>query len=1168
MGYMDNSILNKNIEALKKYYPEIAEKTEKYISEQKISENVFVDKAVDGSYIAGVVYKGRDWYLNSRYNPVKAAKDWAAQYDKVNFQSIFIIMGMANGMYERELLNKFTKTNTMVLYEPEFELFCLMVQYIDVSDVITDKRVRLIVGDINAGLITEIIVRDVDYSNMGLLKYVAIPNYEKIYIKQWHDIVEKIKDKVSNIVLNRNTQISFKYELVENMFTNYRDMIQQYTINQIKDEIQDVDFENVPAILVAAGPSLDKNIMDLAKARGKAFIIAVDTALNSMAKAGIVPDMSITIDPHKPISLFQNESMRNVPMVVCQYSSSDVIDALSCKRFYTGEMDYMASIYLKYGKEVAALLETGGSVANTAFSFLQYLGFKNIILVGQDLAYTGNKNHTAAAYNGLDNEVRNTKNTEMVDAVGGGKVLTSKVMHAYNSWFEGQIDRYPELNVINATEGGAIKRGSIEMTLKDAIDKFCVKQYEFADKIENIKPIFSEEEQKSIWEEFGSLYEEIDKCIEKINDGIKSYNKFIDLYKKNKIFGEAYKKVLKDIENINNYTDNNPVLRLASVYNALENYEVQAEVYNVQDNPEDEAKKIHSLGIKMLESYKDALDEMKNDIKYLVNSGILRKFVLGVKQTLENIDYASYEYRKQNIYKGSIEFEKFCSWIKYVVALYLNHAGEMSSYNLPFNISEIVTSLQKINCAMENKDYILVTDILQYDVKNRLIYVMSDIISKNMVELESNERENMSILKAVEPLLYSQLTDKDIKGKDYSEEFTSYAYMTLKRNGDNEFYFHSNQNPKLEARIQLNSMKFEHDIIAIVGIGLGYIIEELIEIGYSGKIFVFETDINVIKSAIKVMNLRQLYSNYGIRIVYDPMLTIFSETLKKNDVDVFFHRPSIRNIENDAVRKIVEETEMNINSAKEQTVMLQSNLSKNIKQVEYTLDDEVKNIQNKTVICVAGGASLDNNIEELKLKSMYDNIIIISVGTVYKKLRNAGIIPEYVLITDAKESMKSQITDVDSAGTILLYLSTVNKTVIDTWKGEKRIVFQNGMDDAELYALRRGLITVDTGGSVATTAISIAVKLGASRVICVGLDLAFINGYTHASGANAKKIENNENMRKVKSVNGEEIPTYTNLDIYRHWIEQYIKDIDNVEFINCSGGAYIEGMINMNLSAI
>lgn len=226
------------------------------------------------------------------------------------------------------------------------------------------------------------------------------------------------------------------------------------------------------------------------------------------------------------------------------------------------------------------------------------------------------------------------------------------------------------------------------------------------------------------------------------------------------------------------------------------------------------------------------------------------------------------------------------------------------------------------------------------------------------------------------------------------------------------------------------------------------------------------------------------------------------------------------------------------------------------------------NISGKTVICVAGGASLDNDIEELKVKSNQDDKVIIAVGTVYKKLRNAGIVTDYVLITDAKESLKSQITDVDTSGTVLLYLSTVNRAVVEAWNGEKRIVFQNGMDEAELYALRNNLITVDTGGSVSTTAISIAVKLGASKIVCVGLDLALVNGYTHASGTNAKKIGIREDMRRVRSINGEEIPTYVNLDIYRHWIERYIKDIDNVEFINCSGGAYIEGMINMKLCDI
>lgn len=1169
MGHMDNSILNKNIEALKKYYPEIAEKTEKYISEKKISENIFIDKALDDSYIAGVVYKGRDWYLNSRYNPVKAAEDWTAQFENINFQSLFVIMGLANGMYARKLLNILSDTNKLLIYEPEAEIFFNIIEYVDISDVISDKRVYLVIDELNIELLTEVLVMKLDYSNMNILQYATLPNYEKIYAAKWRDVVEKIKDKVNNIVINRNTQISFKYELIDNMFSNYQDMVNQYTINQIRYAFADIDFESTPAILVAAGPSLDNNIKELAGAKGKAFIVAVDTALNSLAKAGIVPDMSITIDPHKPVSLFQAECMKNVPMIVSQYSNSDVIEVLNCKRFYSGEMDYMSGIYLEYGKEMAAPLETGGSVANNAFSFLQYVGFKRIVLVGQDLAYTGNKAHTSSAYREGNNKVTvGKRNQKYVDAVGGGKVLTTEVMYAYNVWFENQIARYPDLEVINATEGGAVKRGSIEMTLKDVIQKYCIKDNNFSNKIDKIEPIFSEPEQENIKQKFYKLPEEMERCKKKIKNGIDSYDKFLDLYKKNRVTGSKYKAVLKEIENINKYADTNPILILASIYNVQQNYEVQSEVYDVQDDELKEVEKIHSLGVKMLQSYIDALDEMKEDVKYLTNSCVIRKFALRLRETLKYLDFASYEYRKQNFYKGSQEYIRFSNWIKYIISLYMNHVDEIRGYGIEFDIKSVLNNLQLINKAMENKDYIYLTDIMQYNLKGILTAVMIDVISRNLIETDNNERENMTIIKAMEPQLYSQLKDDNIQGQNFTEEFTSYAFSTLKQNGENGFYLNSNQNPMLEARIQIDNTIMNNDNIAIVGIGLGYIADELVNRAYAGNIYIFETDINVLRAAMKRMNIRQLYSKCKVKIMYDPTLTIFSGVVKAGNVDIFFHKPSVRNIENDAVRKIVEEIEMSINSAKEQTVMLQSNLSKNIKQVEHTLDDEVKNIQNKTIICVAGGASLDNNIEELKLKSKYDDIIIIAVGTVYKKLRNAGIIPDYVLITDAKESMKSQITDVDSAGTILLYLSTVNKTVIDTWKGEKRIVFQNGMDDAELYALRRGLITVDTGGSVATTAISIAVKLGASRVICVGLDLAFINGYTHASGANAKKIENNENMRKVKSVNGEEIPTYTNLDIYRHWIEQYIKDIDNVEFINCSGGAYIEGMINMNLSAI
>ncbi len=1169
MEYMDNSILNKNIETLKKYYPVIAEKTEEYISEQKVSEKAFVDMAVDGSYIAGVVSEGRDWYFNSRYNPYKAAIDWVAQFENINFQSLFVIMGMANGMYVRELLNKLSDTNKLLMYEPCSELFFEVIRYVDISDIISDARVYLVVGEINIRLLTEVLVMKLDYSNMNILQYATLPNYEKIYTAEWRDIIEMIKDKVNNIVINRNTQISFKYELTDNMFSNYQDMVKEYTINQIRYALSDIDFDKIPAILVAAGPSLDKNINELAGAKGKAFIIAVDTALNSMAEAGVIPDISITVDPHKPVSLFQAECMKDVPMIVSQYSNSDVVEVLTCKKFYSGEMDYMSRVYMDYGKEMAAPLETGGSVANNAFSFLQYVGFKRIVLVGQDLAYTGNKEHTSSAYKEGTNQVTSGQKHQMlVDAVGGGKVLTSDIMHVYNTWFENQIARYPGLEVINATEGGSVKTGSIEMTLRDVIEKYCKDDYDFSEKISRIEPVFSESEQEEIRQRFNKLPEEMDKCKKKIKTGIDSYDRFLDMHKKNKASGSKYKNVLKDLEEINKYADTNPVLILASIYNVQENYEVQSEVYDIQDDELQEVKKIHSLGVKMLQSYIDALDEMKEDIKYLTNSCIIRKFALRLREALKYLDYASYEYRKQNFYKGSQDYIRFSNWIKYVISLYMNHGDEIRAHGIEFDIKNILGNLQLINNAMDNKDYIYVTDIMQYNLKGILTGAMIDIIGKNLIEPDNNERENMTIMKAMEPELYLKLTDDKVQGNDFDCEFTSYAYSTLKQNGDNGFYFHSNQNPMLEARIQLDNTVMINENIAILGIGLGYIADELVNRAYAGTVYFFETDINVLRAAMKRMDIRKLYTTCRVKIMYDPELVIFSKVVKQKKVDVFFNKPAVRNIKNEAVRKIVEETEMNINSAREQKMMLKLNLKSNLDRTDETLDAEKINISGKTVICVAGGASLDNDIEELKVKSNQDDKVIIAVGTVYKKLRNAGIVTDYVLITDAKESLKSQITDVDTSGTVLLYLSTVNRAVVEAWNGEKRIAFQNGMDEAELYALRNNLITVDTGGSVSTTAISIAVKLGASKIVCVGLDLALVNGYTHASGTNAKKIDIREDMRRVKSINGEEIPTYVNLDIYRHWIERYIKDIDNVEFINCSGGAYIEGMINMKLCDI
>ena len=70
-------------------------------------------------------------------------------------------------------------------------------------------------------------------------------------------------------------------------------MIGCRNIYQIRQALEGLNVEEIPAILVSAGPSLDKNISELKKAQGKAFIVVVDAALRTVLRAGVRPDLTI-----------------------------------------------------------------------------------------------------------------------------------------------------------------------------------------------------------------------------------------------------------------------------------------------------------------------------------------------------------------------------------------------------------------------------------------------------------------------------------------------------------------------------------------------------------------------------------------------------------------------------------------------------------------------------------------------------------------------------------------------------------------------------------------------------------------------------------------------------------------------------------------------------------
>lgn len=616
-----NEIYNKNMKCILESNPYLWET----LQEQEESEyDVFVDTSISGEKIVGINLNGKDWYFNSRYSAEEAAKVWTEGNEVQNYESVIVVFGFSNGMYLKKLIEKYPD-NIIIAYEPSMALMQLVLKEIDLSDCLMHEKLFLAVGEKGKRLFTEYVQTLIKYTKYKLVDWFVIPNYRKLFELDYLKVQHIYMIWMRQITLDRNTFILLQDEFAENYLANMYEFFSNYTIDGLCDCFKDIDKDKRPAIIVSAGPSLDKNINELKKAKDKAFIIVVDTALKAVLRAGIVPDLTITIDPHKPLILFEDERIRKLPMIFCIMSNKHVMDSQKGKKIFFGDSEsYIQAIFNKYDKKLSTL-ETGGSVACNAFSTAVFLGFKNIILVGQDLAYPNGKEHTKDAYdNEAENKLKDGKRYFEVEDIYGGKVLTEENMDAYRLWFETQIVRYPHLHVIDATEGGAKIRGTEVLTLNETIERECknLRKIDFAKVIDGITKTYSGEELDEITKQLYNIPEELKKLKRKIKSGIKQYEELERQGRLNESERDEtqIRKIAKKIEKINQWIDEKPEIYLIHMYNYKDEYIVQEEVYDIKDELNEELCAIAQNGIKMFNSYLTAMERLEKNLPKLYES--------------------------------------------------------------------------------------------------------------------------------------------------------------------------------------------------------------------------------------------------------------------------------------------------------------------------------------------------------------------------------------------------------------------------------------------------------------------------------------------------------------------------------------------------------------------
>jgi hypothetical protein len=315
-------------------------------------------------------------------------------------------------------------------------------------------------------------------------KFVQHPASEQLAGEFHNTIRTLLADHMAYIKTSLLTAVGNSRITCENISNNLPTYVATPPIDVLRDR-----FRGFPAVVVSAGPSLQRNVDLLKEAGDRVVIIAVQTTFKPLLRRGIRPHFVTSLD-YAEISrrFFQEaEGAADVHLVAEPKAAWQVVDE------YKGPVSLLHNEFAAgcIGRQLAKRggLKAGATVAHLAFYLAQYLGCDPILLIGQDLGYThgvfyapGAEIHDAwrpelnrfctIEMKEWERIVRRRPILRKVKDISGNDIYTDEMLFTYLQQFEGDFASSPS-RVIDATEGGARKAYTEIMSLRQALDRFA-----------------------------------------------------------------------------------------------------------------------------------------------------------------------------------------------------------------------------------------------------------------------------------------------------------------------------------------------------------------------------------------------------------------------------------------------------------------------------------------------------------------------------------------------------------------------------------------------------------------------------------------------------------------------------------------------------------------------
>lgn len=603
------SIYEDNMKVLQQWHEDLYEQLMSGDAQfsKDMEDRVLIGDALDGDKF--LVYQNECGItaLNSLYSPAHEAERYAAQFMPMSEGSTFLFYGFSNGRVIRKILEEKEKIVLCVICEPSVPVFKRALQEFDLTDILECPGIHFYVGDISIEELEKMLYDRITYDSWKRFNLCILSKYQELFEDRCIEVKELCERIVANKEGELNTLIEYARAGMENEIQAMRWIMDCISLQSLKNQLS----TEVPYIVVAAGPSLEKNLEILKDAKGKAMIVCVDTAVGFLLKHDIVPDMICCVDAQKELKLFEHPRIQEIPIAVSTDTNYRVLERMGkCRPIYISvSNDFLVREFKEKGMPVG-YFDGGGSVATVLFQLGVELGYKRIVLVGQDLAFTDKKAHAGM---GNYNEDDFITSFSLVDGYHGGQVITRADFKHYIDWYNMRIPQLTDCEVINATEGGAKLKGAIQMPLREVVERYCIQSFEADKVLAGLPSVWSTlEERQELYHDIEEKYEYFKGLRKRLKNVISDAERGITLLERGGYQRKELQKIDASLARMTREVEEKEGILILIKRMIDTEASVTDDLHEAEENPELESirlyKKMHLYFTEMLQADEEVLE--------------------------------------------------------------------------------------------------------------------------------------------------------------------------------------------------------------------------------------------------------------------------------------------------------------------------------------------------------------------------------------------------------------------------------------------------------------------------------------------------------------------------------------------------------------------------------